>query len=139
VYGLKSPDSKAVSYAGYYQKKSNEGRIHRWTAPLISNPGMHLPESLKNNWQCLLETGPEKDVVKPCWKRLIEESSDLFPGHSVGYEVGLLGTKISDIAFFPSNITKPRASEYEAYGHCKGHSWSGNSKSDLGQGIQYGH
>lgn len=139
VYGLKSRDSKAVSYADYYREKSNEGRIRRWTVPLVSNPEMYLPESLKNNWQCLLETGPEKDVVKPCWKRLIDESSDLFPGHSVGYEVGLLGTKIPDIAFFPSNVAKPSASEYEAYGDCKGHSWSGNSLSELGQGIQYGH
>jgi hypothetical protein len=137
VYGLKSRDSKAVSYADYYQEKLNEGRIHRWTVPLISNPEMYLPESLKNNnWKCLLETGPEKDVVKPCWKRLIDESSELFPGHSVGYEVGLLGTKIPDIAFFPSNVEKPRTSEYEAYGDC---SWSGNSLSELGQGIQYGH
>ena len=49
VYGLKSRDSKAVSYADYYREKSNEGRIRRWTVPLISNPEMYLPESLKNN------------------------------------------------------------------------------------------
>jgi len=139
VYGLKSRDSKAVSYADYYQEKCNEGRIHHWTVPLISNPEMHLPESLKNGRQRLLETGPEKDVVKQSWKRLNDESSDFFPGHSVGYEVGLLGTKIPDIAFFPTNVAKPKASEYEAYGDCEGHSWSGNSLSELGQGIQYGH
>ena len=31
---------------------------------------------------------------------------------------------VPDIAFFPSNVVKPRAAEYEAYGDCKGQSWS---------------
>jgi hypothetical protein len=136
VYGLKCRDSKAVSYADYYEDKLKEGRINRWTVPVLANPQTYLPEGLKN-WQSL-EKGSERDVVKPCWKRLIEES-ELLPGRSVGYEVGLLGTKIPDIAFYPSNVTKPRAAEYEAYGDCKGISWSGTSLSELGQGIQYGH
>lgn len=136
VYGLKSRDSKAVSYADYYHEKLKEGRINDWTAPLIEDPKIYLLEALKS-WQSL-EQGPEKDVIKPCWKRLIE-TSDLFPGHSVGYEVGVLGTNIPDIAFFPPDVSKPRAAEYEAYGDCKGQSWSGTSLSELGQGSQYGH
>jgi len=103
---------------------------------VLANPQIFLPEVLKN-WQSL-KKGPKRDVVKPCWKLLIEKS-ELLPGHSVGYEVGLLGTKIPDIAFYPSNVSKPRAGEYEAYGDCMGQSWSGTSLSELGQGIQYGH
>ena len=136
VYELKCRDSKAMSYADYYQDKLKEGRIKRWDVPVLADPQIHLPEALKN-WQSL-EKGSERDVVKPCWKRLIQQS-ELLPGSSVGYEVGLLGTKIPDIAFYPSNVAKPRAAEYLAYGDCKGHSWSGKSLSELGQGIQYGH
>lgn len=136
VYGLKCRDSKAASYADYYEEKLKEGRISHWTLPVLADPQTYLPEALKN-WQSL-EKGSERDVVKPCWERLIKES-ELWPGRSVGYEVGLLGTKIPDIAFYPSNVAKPRAAEYAAYGDCKGHSWSGTSHSELGQGIQYGH
>ena len=136
VYGLKSRDSRAASYADYYSEKLKEVRLHVWTVPLIENPKLHLPNSL-SDWK-ILQKGPEKDVIKPCWKRLIE-TADLFPGHSVGYEVGVLGTKIPDIAFFPRKVSKPRAGEYEAYGDCKSQLWSGTSLSELGQGIQYGH
>ena len=66
--------------------------------------------------------------VGRCCQALLEASCqqvDLFPSHSVQYEIGVLSMKIQHIAFFPSNVAKARAAEYKAYGNCMGQSCHG--------------
>ena len=129
-------DSKAVSYSDYYKEKAKEGRVSAWTLPVVDNPEDLLPVALKN-WKNLPK-GKEEEVIKPCWQQLIKTGS-LIPGHSVGYEVAYVGPKKPDVAIYPSNIRKPRAVEFEAFGDCKGEGWSGLSLSELGQALLYGH
>ena len=133
---LKGQESFAVSYADYFNEKSAAGRVTSWALPVVSNAISHLPACLQNSEN--LDKGGEKEKVKPCWEKLIREN-DLLPGLKTAYEVGYLGSKIPDIAFFPTNVVKPNAGEFVAYGDCKGSSWSGTSASEMGQAMQYGH
>ncbi|KAL3904997.1 MAG: hypothetical protein SGILL_009853, partial [Bacillariaceae sp.] len=136
---LKGEESFAVSYADYFNEKSAAGRVISWALPVVTNPIAHLPACLRNSES--LDKGGEKEKVKPCWKKLIQEKDllHLLPGLKAAYEVGYLGSKIPDIAFFPTNVVKPNAGEFVAYGDCKGSSWSGKSASEMGQAMQYGH
>lgn len=133
---VKGQESSAVSYADYFNEKSAAGRVDAWVLPVLTDAISHLPACLQNSEN--LDKGSERDVVKPCWQKLIQDN-DIFPGHQTGYEVGYLGTKVPDIAFFPTNVVKPNSGEFVGYGDCKGNKWSGTSASEMGQGMQYGH
>ena len=133
---LKGQESFAASYANYFSEKSAAGRVTSWMLPVSTNAREHLPVCLRD-WE-KLDKGAEGDVVKPCWKDLIR-NHDIFPGYSTAYKVGLLGTKVPDISFFPANVVKPNAGEFVGYGDCKGDKWSGTSVAEIGQGVQYGH
>ena len=130
-------ESFAVSYANYFNEKSVAGRVECWTLPVISDAKSHLPACLRNDKD--LDKGGDLSTVKTCWKKLIRDNEPLFPGWKTAYEVGYLGSKVPDIAILPSNVVKPHAGEFVAYGDCKGSNWSGTSPSDMGQSMQYGH
>ena len=130
-------ESFAVSYADYFNEKSAAGRVEFWTLPVMNDPMLHLPACLRNDDD--LDKGGELSAVRICWKKLIRDNEPLFPGWKTAYEVGYLGSKIPDIAIFPSNVAKPNAGEFVAYGDCKGSNWSGTSASEMGQSMQYGH
>lgn len=129
IHDLRIRDSRAVSYAGYYEEKESQGRILDW-APTMQ--GAFLPTALQNP-----NRGSERDVVKPFWERVLAQP--LVPGLANGYEVGYLGTKKPDITFYPGEIEMPAPHSYISFGDCKGAGWTGMSHSELGQGMQYAH
>lgn len=129
ILELRIRDSRAVSYADYYDQKAREGRIVNW-APIMQ--GTFLPAALQNP-----DRGSERDVVKPFWEGVLAQP--LVPGFSNGYEVGYLGSKKPDITFYPGGIETPAPHLYVSFGDCKGAGWTGTSHSELGQGMQYAH
>lgn len=132
---LAMKESKAVSFADYYNEKNEEGRIVHWVvAPATGNPP--LPAPIRN--VDALPRGAELVAIKPFWKGVVETST-LVANISNGYEVGVLGVKKPDIAFYSLDVVRPTAGEYIGYGDCKGEDWSGTSITEKGQAMLYGH
>lgn len=128
-------ESRAVSYAEYYNEKKREDRIETWhpTLRTLPNDSTRLPAYLIG-----ASIGSEKDVVKPFWKGVLSKHK-LLPTLNNGYEIGHLGTKIPDISIYQLGLEKPSAGDFVAAGDCKGSSWGGTSRSELGQVMSYIH
>lgn len=128
-------ESRAVSYAEYYDEKLQEGRIEAWHPTERPGDSVQLPEYLRDATN---KVGSEKDVVKPFWKDVLSRHK-LLPAWHNGYEIAHLGTKIPDITIYPPDIEKPCAGDFVAAGDCKGDRWSGTSHAELGQIMSYVH
>ena len=63
----------------------------------------------------------------------------LVSSFSNGYEVGHLGPKIPDVAFYPHAVARPSAGECVGFAEFKGTKWTGASAAEKGQIMQYGH
>jgi len=131
-------DSRAVSYAEYYDEKMDQGRIDSWqltTARQPGDPTLRLPDYLR---QASNHLGSESKVVKKFWKDVLSKHK-LLPTWNNGYEIAHLGTKTPDISIFPLGISTPSAGDFVAAGDCKGNTWSGTSRGELGQIMSYVH
>lgn len=69
----------------------------------------------------------------------IGNGNQLVSALSNGYEVGYIGPKVLDVAFYPETIGRPTARDFVAFGDAKGNSWTGTSASGKGQVMMYGH
>lgn len=132
IAALEMQDSRAVSYADYYREKDEQLRILVWVPPDCSDDD--LPQPLQGK----VPVGAEKGVVKPFWKNMLQNHT-IIEGISNGYEMGYVGTKIPDVAFYPTSIARPTAREYIAVGDCKGSDWRGTAPTEKGQLMLYGH
>ena len=132
-------ESRAVSYAEYYDDRMQEGRIEMWH-PQPHNQSwdvnsVDLPECLR---KASNNIGSEKDVVRPFWKRVLSQH-EILPTWNNGYETAHLGTKVPDIAVFPRGLAKPSSGDFVAAGDCKGNAWTGTSSAEKGQIMLYVH
>lgn len=133
VRDLEIQDSRAISFTDYYMEKVAQERVQEWS-PSLEVGNMDLPTPLQGT----RPQGPEKAVVKPDWEEILN-GNQLVPPFSNGYEVGFIGPKVPDVAFYPETIEKPTAGDFVAFGDVKGHSWTGSSASEKGQVMMYGH
>ena len=78
-------ESRALSYAEYYDEKMREGRIETWR-PTLKNATecTQLPVYLMQ-----APSGSEKDTVKPFWKDVLSRHQ-LLPAWKNGYEIAHL-------------------------------------------------
>ena len=129
---LEMRDSRAVSFAEYYREKDEQQRISVWLPPDCSDDD--LPQPLKGK----LPVGAEKETIKPFWKNVLRTHT-IITGISNGYEVGYVGPKIPDVAFYPASVARPTAKEYIAVGDCKGSDWRGTAATEKAQVMLYGH
>ena len=133
VLALEMQDSHAVSYANYFAEKSAQQRVRPWFPTVDTS--FELPAPLRVEQ---LPQGSEKFVVKPFWKEILL-ATKLVEAFSNGYEVGHLGPKTPDVAFYPLTIDAPTATEFVGFGDCKGDGWTGTSAGEKGQVMQYSH
>lgn len=131
MLALEMQDSRAVSYADYFKEKNERGRIQGWIPRMPNDTQLPLP--LRQP-----EKGGEKSTVKPFWQRIVREHK-IVSKFSNGYEVGYLGLKIPDVAFYPCTVASPQAGEFVGFGDCKGNGWTGTSSTEKGQLMLYGH
>lgn len=135
LLALEIQDSRVVSFSDYYEEKMDQRRVMNWSPSVqLVDSDTELPVPLRGE----RPQGSETDVVKPFWRRTLEENT-LVPSFANGYEVGYIGPKIADIAFYPINVARPSAGEYVAFGDAKGAGWTGTSKREKGQVMMYGH
>ena len=132
IIELKVNESRAVSYAEYYNEKTTQGRVETW-CPVPRDPSGSVPAYLTQ-----APCGSEKEVVKPFWEGVLSQHK-LLPEWNNGYEIAHLGTKIPDISFFPQGLEKPGAGDFVAAGDCKGSRWLGTSGTEMGQIMSYVH
>ena len=133
VRDLEVQDSRAVSFTDYYKEKLEQQRVQDWSPPPLEGI-FELPTPLQGD----RPQGSEKLVVKPDWESIVS-GNQLVPYFSNGYEVGFIGPKVPDVAFYPIGIDRPTARDFVAFGDAKGNNWTGTSSSEKGQVMMYGH
>lgn len=133
VRDLEVQDSRAVSFTDYYKEKFEQERVQAWFPPSL-DAIIELPTPLQGD----RPQGSEKVTVKPDWESIVS-GNRLVPSFSNGYEVGYVGPKIPDVAFYPRGIERPTAGDFVAFGDAKGNNWTGTSASEKGQVMMYGH
>jgi Protein kinase domain len=127
-------DSKVVSCADYCLEKLQQNRVYFGWTPRAPESFTSFPMVLfdENN---PAPQGNETHVIKPYWMKILE--TPLIDGLRNGYQTGSLGTKLPDVAFYPKTIKWPNAADYVAFGDCKGLSWTGTSRDEIGQVMLY--
>lgn len=130
---LEVRDSRAVSFVDYYNEKVEQQRVQEWL-PTSPDLNIELPDPLRGE----RPQGSESKVVKPFWENIVRQNQ-LVPQFSNGYEVGYIGPKIPDVAFYPEAIARPTAGDFVAFGDAKGSTWTGTSRAEKGQVMMYGH
>ena len=133
VRDLEVQDSRAVSFTDYYKEKFEQERVQAWFPPSL-DAIIELPTPLQGD----RPQGSEKVTVKPDWESIVS-GNRLVPSFSNGYEVGYVGPKIPDVAFYPRGIERPTAGDFVAFGDAKGNNWTGTSASEKGQVMMYLH
>jgi Protein kinase domain len=133
IIDLQVRDSRAVSFVDYYEEKHKQDRVETWALPSFDD--VSLPDFLEDY---INHQGSETKIVRPYWEGILSQHR-LVNKFSNGYEAGYCGLKKPDACFYPDGVYAPKASEFVAFGECKGDTWSGTSKNELGQAMMYAH